>query len=73
MLDGPGAIVVTLGASGAVLVSAGTAQFFAALLVDAVDTVGAGDAFCGALADALARGLSLPGPSSGECTLEQSP
>ena len=28
--------------------------------VEAVDTVGAGDAFCGALADALCRGEALP-------------
>ena len=60
MLEGPGAIVVTLGAEGAVLVDRETSQRFAAPLVEAIDTVGAGDTFCGALADGLARGLTLP-------------
>jgi ribokinase len=59
-LAGPGTVVVTLGAEGALLVSGGPAQLVPAPQVEAVDTVGAGDAFCGALADALARGWTLP-------------
>ncbi|MGY1745765.1 ribokinase [Blastococcus sp. SYSU D00695] len=61
-LAGPGtAVVVTLGARGAVLVPPGGAP---ALLqapppVDAVDTTGAGDCFCGALCQAMARGQEL--------------
>ncbi|WP_409328479.1 ribokinase [Trujillonella humicola] len=62
-LVGPGtAVVVTLGARGAVVVPAGDAP---ALLqapprVTPVDTTGAGDCFCGALCQALARGQELP-------------
>lgn len=56
------AVVVTLGADGAMLKEAhGTGTLHVpAPSVDAVDTVGAGDTFCGALADALARGGDLP-------------
>ena len=54
------AVVVTLGADGAVLVTpGGEPRWFAAMTVDAVDTVGAGDAFIGALAAGLAEGRSL--------------
>ncbi len=58
-LEGPGAVVVTMGADGALVVAGGTAEHVPAPLVDAIDTTGAGDAFCGALADSLARGMSL--------------
>lgn len=57
-LDGPAAVVVTLGADGA-LVVADEVTHVPAILVDAIDATGAGDAFCGALADGLARGSSL--------------
>ncbi|MEO3973517.1 ribokinase [Streptomyces sp. CAU 1734] len=55
------AVVVTVGADGAVLKEAGVAgtTHIPAPAVDAVDTVGAGDTFCGALADALGRGTGL--------------
>lgn len=59
-LAGPRAVVVTLGADGALVVQNGQTTHVPAVPVDAVDATGAGDAFCGALADALARGESLP-------------
>jgi ribokinase len=58
-LEFPGDVVVTLGAEGALLVTAGEIVRAPAPEVEAVDTTGAGDAFCGALADALARGMPL--------------
>jgi ribokinase len=54
------AVVVTLGADGALVVADGArAEPVAAPEVRVVDTTGAGDAFCGALADALDRGAEL--------------
>ncbi|MFF2614869.1 MULTISPECIES: ribokinase [unclassified Kitasatospora] len=54
------AVVVTLGADGALVKQPGRpAVHLPAPVVDAVDTVGAGDTFCGALADSLARGADL--------------
>jgi ribokinase len=58
-LKGPSAVVVTLGADGALVVADDEVTHVEAVPVEAVDTTGAGDAFCGALADALARGNSL--------------
>jgi ribokinase len=58
-LAGPKAVVVTLGADGALVVADGEHTHVPATKVDAVDATGAGDAFCGALADGLARGDSL--------------
>jgi ribokinase len=58
-LTGPGAVVVTLGADGALVVQDGKTTHVPAVAVNAVDATGAGDAFCGALADGLARGESL--------------
>ena len=56
---GPGTVIVTLGAGGAMIVSPGTAEHIAAVAVDAVDTTGAGDAFIGSLAVFLGAGGSL--------------
>jgi ribokinase len=58
-LDGPRAVVVTLGADGAVVRDESGAAHLPAPAVDAVDATGAGDAFCGALSDALAGGAAL--------------
>jgi ribokinase len=58
-LRGPRCVVVTLGAEGAVVVERDRVEAVAAPEVQAVDTTGAGDAFCGALADGLARGAEL--------------
>jgi ribokinase len=55
-------VVVTMGARGALLVPVeGPALLQAPPPVTAVDTTGAGDCFCGALAQALARGSDLAG------------
>jgi ribokinase len=55
------AVVVTLGARGALVVPAdgGTPELQAPPPVTPVDTTGAGDCFCGALAQALACGAGL--------------
>ena len=53
---GCGAVVVTLGANGAVYVDNDRVLVVPGLSVPVVDTVAAGDAFCGAFASALARG-----------------
>ncbi|HEY0602286.1 MAG TPA: ribokinase [Herpetosiphonaceae bacterium] len=59
LAQGCGAVVVTLGAQGALLVTAEGEQAIAPFAVTPVDTVGAGDAFVGALAAGLAKGQDL--------------
>jgi len=59
---GPGvgqAVVVTLGASGALLVGPEATTDVPSIVVDSVDTTGAGDAFNGALAVAIAEARPL--------------
>lgn len=52
-------VIVTLGADGAVLIDRDGRRGFPAPKVTAVDTVGAGDTFCGALAACLDRGIAI--------------
>jgi ribokinase len=56
---GVSTVVVTMGAMGVVAVSAARALRVPAFPVEAIDTVGAGDAFSGGLAACLAAGASI--------------
>ncbi|MBU1492785.1 MAG: ribokinase [Actinobacteria bacterium] len=55
-IEGPRAVIVTLGADGALLVEGGEAVHVPAVPVEPIDPTGAGDAFCAGVADALVRG-----------------
>jgi ribokinase len=57
--SGVGAVVVTLGSKGSVLVTGDSLERFEAYSVTAVDTTGAGDAYNGGLAYGLASGMAL--------------
>jgi ribokinase len=65
--QGPRTCVVTLGADGAVVVDAQRQFHLPAFAVRAVDTVGAGDAFCAGLAVALAEGRDFDEAVSFAC------
>jgi ribokinase len=56
---GPDSVIVTLGERGALIVGPGEPIHIAGVPVRAVDTSGAGDAFCGAFAAYLAEGDAL--------------
>ncbi len=56
---GPRIVVITLGAAGSWVASAEMTGPVGAFAVDVVDTTGAGDTFCGALATALGEGRDL--------------
>ena len=64
---GGGHVVVTLGAAGAALAGPSGSTAVPGFPVTAVDTVGAGDAFVGALAVALASGLDPAGAVTAAC------
>ncbi len=60
LLAGPDqSVVVTLGAQGALIVNAARAEHLPGRPAHVVDTVGAGDCFCGVLAAGLDEGLDL--------------
>ncbi|MEZ5854401.1 MAG: ribokinase [Hyphomicrobiaceae bacterium] len=54
-----GAVIITLGSEGAVLLFEGTTWQFSALAVTPIDTTGAGDCFVGNVAAALSMHMSL--------------
>jgi len=54
-------IIVTLGAEGVMAIRDGTLHRAKGLRIEPVDTVGAGDTFCGYLAASLDAGLAFPG------------
>ncbi|MGN1215772.1 MAG: ribokinase [Candidatus Cryptobacteroides sp.] len=57
---GVGKMIVTMGSRGSLIVEKDGYEFVPAMKVDAVDTTGAGDTYCGALCVALAEGRTLP-------------
>jgi len=64
---GAGAVVITLGARGCVVAEGAETWWLAAPRVEVVDTVGAGDAFNGALAVALAEKRTLVAAAAWAC------
>ena len=56
---GPDQIVLTLGSEGCLVANRSTRQKVAAFQAEAVDSVGAGDAFNGSLAASLAEGMTI--------------
>jgi fructokinase len=61
VIDGPGLVVITRGADGAVAVTAESEVVVPAVTTEVVDTVGAGDTFMGALIDGLLARTASPG------------
>jgi ribokinase len=53
-------VIVTLGGSGSVYVTRAGVQSVKAFEVTAIDTVGAGDCYCGVLAASVAAGMQMP-------------
>ena len=59
MDQGAGSVIVTMGSQGSMVVTPAKNRFIPAIKVDAVDTTGAGDAYNGGLAAALAQGMDI--------------
>lgn len=59
MDKGVGDIIVTMGSKGSLICQGEETSFVSARKVEAVDTTGAGDCYCGALCVALSEGLGL--------------
>ncbi len=60
-------IIVTLGRQGAFIARGDEIVSVPSIVVDAVDTVGAGDTFCGVLAAGLARGIDVTAAARTAC------
>jgi ribokinase len=58
-LAGPDTVIITMGEQGAFVHNDQISELIPSFAVKAIDTTAAGDAFCGALAAALARGEEL--------------
>jgi ribokinase len=67
MARGARSVIVTLGAQGCLVVEHNAVRLVPACQVEVVDTVGAGDAFNGALAVALAEGRPLAEAAAWAC------
>ena len=65
---GAKAIIVTLGANGALIITKEIAKHIPSFKVNVVDTTAAGDAFIGGFGYALLQGKSLEGSVSYGCT-----
>lgn len=59
MRKGVGCVIVTMGARGSLVVTGAGEEFIESIPVDAVDTTGAGDAYNGGLAAAIAEGKDI--------------
>ncbi|HEY9732291.1 MAG TPA: ribokinase [Drouetiella sp.] len=64
---GPKIVIITMGEQGAFVYGNQISELIPSFPVDAIDTTAAGDAFCGSLAAALARGEDLRGAVRWAC------